>query len=96
MGGNQNRAPVLNRQFPDQRQQLPHSLRINAQGRLIHDNHFGILDQHICNPKPLTHAAGVCARPAVGGRLQADTPQQPVHSGFQRIAANAVQPSGKP
>jgi len=59
VGGNQDGAVLLFGHFPNQLQKLAHALRVDAQGGFVHNDHFGVLYQHIRHSKTLPHASGV-------------------------------------
>lgn len=96
MGREKNGPLVLGGQAANQCQQVPHTLRVNAQGGLIHDNHTGVLDEHIGNAQPLAHTAGIGTGFPVSGILQPHPAEQAVNAGFQGVAAETVEPSGEP
>ena len=96
MGRYQYRTPILYRKLPDQVQQLPHTFRVNAERRLIHDDDLRILHQHIRNAEPLPHTFGVrCCLP-VCSICHADPIQQVVNPLLQLLSMHPVQSSGKP
>ena len=95
MGGKQDRPAVLLRKLPDQGQQLPHTLGVDAKGRLIHDDDLRIFKQHVGDAQSLLHTAGIGLRLPVCRIRHAHPGQKllcPLPDGFLR---KPVQPPGK-
>ncbi|MCY1371251.1 hypothetical protein D9M69_583860 [compost metagenome] len=56
MRGKQHRHAFLTAELPDQRQELADTRRVNAQGGLVQNDHFGFTQQHIGQAQALLHA----------------------------------------
>lgn len=88
---NQKSSAILPGKLQHKLQQLPHAFRVDAQGRLVHDDNLRILHQHIGDSQTLLHAFGVGSGPLVGGIGHADTCQQRFCTRFRFIAAKTIE-----
>ena len=55
VGGDQDGAAILDAQLTDQSGELTHAGRVDAEGRLIHDDDFRILHENIGDTETLSH-----------------------------------------
>jgi hypothetical protein len=94
MGGEQHRHPALGGDTPDQLQHLRHALRVDADGRLVQNQHVGVLDQGVGDAEALEHAARVGRHRIVGPLGEADLVQQRVDAALGVLRGDAVEPGG--
>ncbi len=82
---------TLGGELPDELQELPGALGVEAERRLVHDDQPGLLQQHVGHAEPLPHAPGVGPHPGVGGLAESHPPEQPVDLGRRLPPGDAVE-----